>query len=173
MTAQQPQREPMFLISKEQLDEILAETIKGASWVKYHRDSILSRPHTQPPNASCLCSQCNYTAKSAFTCRHTLELPAIADKAARAATLATLESLTPPHKQQTRTLNDGWKIDSKFLKEIKDNLDNPEEWSIDMEEIEVVLLATKKVLSLRQSTTSPQNPKEPTGYPITDWEIES
>jgi hypothetical protein len=73
----QSQREQMFLISKSQLDEILAETIKGASWVKYHRDSILSRRHTP-----------------AFSSKELrVELELACDEAGRAVTLATLDNV--------------------------------------------------------------------------------
>jgi hypothetical protein len=131
-TVQQPQREPMFLISKEQLDEILAETIKGASWVKYHRDSILSRPHPQAPE------QCPHwkdvkNLKSDFRDQikgnHYCDLPT-PEQAARAATLAAYNNLTD-------------KIELTYSKNGVMNVSDLLDW----------------IESLRQSTTATKEPR--------------
>lgn len=104
-----------------------------------------SATHTPAAPAERLCDDCNILEVE----DRLVELEQELKDARKDEREQVLDELTPPHNNQFKGLEDGWKIDSKFLKEIKDALDNPDEWSIDMEEIEVVLIAVKKVLSLR------------------------
>ncbi len=91
MTADKAQQ-PEYIITEDQLSKIEKRYIPGEYGLRIIKD-VRTRPHPPAPsqNAVCLCSQCNYSAKSAFSCRHTLELPKIKEQAASAATLAAYD----------------------------------------------------------------------------------